>query len=88
MKKEVPVFLVLLLSASTAILFMGINIIDSIISSISTLHPEIIIEIEGSSLFLQRISFNTLYHLGLFLIVLGYFIGIGFLCLYISNQKN
>ena len=79
--------LVMIIAATTAIVFMGINLVDSMISVIVSLYPEAI-EGEVNSLLLRGMSFRFGYHLGIVLIVVGYFLGIGIFCWYIGRERK
>ncbi|MCD6500634.1 hypothetical protein J7K42_01285 [bacterium] len=79
--------LVMIIAATTAIVFLGINLVDSMISVIVSLYPEAI-EGEVNSLLLRGMSFRFGYHLGIVLIIVGYFLEIGIFCWYFEKNKK
>jgi len=87
MKREVPTSLVMFVAVATAILFMGINAIDSMVSVLVSLSPK---PIEGdmSSFLIRGMSFINGYHLGIVLVIVGYFLAIGIFCWYLSKKKT
>ena len=62
--------LVMIIAVTTAIVFMGINLVDSMVSVIFGL------------------SFTSGFHLGILLMVVGYFLAIGIFCWYFSERKE
>ena len=79
--------LVMIIAVTTAIVFMGINLVDSMVSVIISLCPEAM-EGEVNSLLLRGMSFTTGYHLGILLVVVGYFLAIGIFCWYFEKDKR
>jgi len=79
--------LVVIIAATTAIVFMGINLVDSIVSVIISLYPETM-EGQVNSFLLHGVSFTFGYHLGILLVIIGYFLGIGIFCWYFGKDKR
>ena len=79
--------LVVIIAVTTAIVFMGINLVDSMVSAIVSLYPETM-EGQVNSFLLRGMSFTTGYHLGILLMVVGYFLAIGIFCWYFEKDKR
>lgn len=85
--QKISAGLLVFITVTTAVLFIGINAIDSTVSVMVSAHPDIM---GGTviTLFWQGGNIIFGYHLGILLVVIGYFLAVGGLVWYMSKGKQ